>query len=80
MRMWQEFESNINYYYDDADGKIIGQIHRFGTSTSVYTATILNERIDKTLGQYVSRDYAIRAVENWWNIEDKTMMLLDNVE
>jgi hypothetical protein len=78
--MWQEFESNVNYYYDDTDGKIIGQIHRFGTSTSVYTATVLSERIDQTLGQYVTRDYATKAVENWWNMEDKTMMLLDNAE
>jgi hypothetical protein len=74
MRRWQEYENNTQYYYDDKDGMVIGQVHRFGTSNSVYTATVKPDNIDCVLGQFVSSDYARNAVQNFWNIQDRTLI------
>jgi hypothetical protein len=74
MRRWQDYEATNKYYYDDADGMIIGQIHKFGTSVSIYTATVKPDNIDKLLGQYVNVDYAQKAVENFWLIQDRTLI------
>lgn len=74
MRKWQEFEHNNQYYYNDFDGLIIGQTHKFGTSNNIYTATVKPQNIDKVLGYYISGDHAKRAVERFWEIEDRTMI------
>jgi hypothetical protein len=74
MRRWQDYEATNKYYYDDSDGMIIGQIHKFGTSVSIYTATVKPDNIDKLLGQYVNVDYAQKAVENFWLIQDRTLI------
>jgi hypothetical protein len=74
MRRWQDYEATNKYYYDDSDGMIIGQIHKFGTSVSIYTATVKPDNIDKLLGQYVNIDYAQKAVENFWLIQDRTLI------
>jgi hypothetical protein len=74
MRKWQDYEATNKYYYDDDDGMIIGQIHKFGTSVSIYTATVKPNNIDKLLGQYVNVDYAQKAVENFWLIQDRTLI------
>jgi hypothetical protein len=74
MRRWQDYEATNKYYYDDDDGMIIGQIHKFGTSVSIYTATVKPDNIDKLLGQYVNVDYAQKAVENFWLIQDRTLI------
>lgn len=74
MRRWQEFENSAQYYFDDLDGLIIGQIHKFGTSTHVYTATVKPHNIDQVLGQYISAVYAMKAIERYWEREDRTML------
>ena len=74
MRKWQDYEASNQYYYDDKDGLIIGQIHKFGTSVSIYTATVKPENLDKLLGQFINLDYAKRAVERFWEIQDRTLL------
>jgi hypothetical protein len=74
MRKWQDYEASNQYYYDDKDGLIIGQIHKFGTSITIYTATVKPENLDKLLGQFINLDYAKRAVERFWEIQDRTLI------
>lgn len=74
MRKWQDYEASNQYYYDDKDGLIIGQIHKFGTSVSIYTATVKPENLDKLLGQFINLDYAKNAVERYWEIQDRTLL------
>ncbi len=74
VRKWQELEANNQYYYNEVDGLIIGQIHRFGTSNSIYTATVKPDNIDKVLGYYISGDHAKKAVQRFWEIEDGTLI------
>jgi len=74
MKKWQDYESNNKYYFDDKDGMMIGQVYKFGTTVSVYTATVKFENIDRLLGQYINLDYAQKAVERFWEIEDGTLI------
>jgi hypothetical protein len=74
MKKWQEYEQNNQYYYNESDGMVIGQVHCFGASTSLHTATVKPDNIDKILGFYVSRDYAKQAVERFWEREDRTLL------
>ena len=73
MRNWHEFEQNTIYYFNVNDGSVIGQVHSFGNSV-IFTATVKPDNIDKILGQYISRDYAKKAVERYWEIEDGTLI------
>ena len=74
MRKWQDYEASNQYYYDDKDGLIIGQVHKFGTSVTIYTATVKPENLDKLLGQFINLDYAKHAVERFWEIQDRTLL------
>jgi hypothetical protein len=74
MRKWQEFENDSEYYYDDGDGMVIGHIHKFGNLRMIYTATVKSSNLDQGLGQFVSRDYARKAVERFWEIQDRTLL------
>jgi hypothetical protein len=74
MRKWHEFEHNNQYYYNEVDGLIIGQVHKFGTSTLIYTATVKPDNLDKVLGYYISVDFAKKAVQRFWEIDDGTLI------
>ena len=77
MRKWQEYENNNQYYYDDEDGMVIGQVHRFGNSVNIYTATVKSSNGENLLGQFVTVDYAKKAVRNFWEIQDRTLLEMD---
>lgn len=73
MRRWHDWEQNTQYYYNESDGMVIGQVHNFGNS-SLHTATVKPDNIDKILGYYINKSYAKTAVERYWEIEDRTMI------
>ena len=70
MKKWMEKEFSQFVYYDDADGKIIGSVYKVGNSQSIYGASVDNN----VLGHYIDCDFARRAVEQYWNIQDKTLL------
>lgn len=71
-RKWHEYEQNTQYYYNESDGLVIGQVHNFGNS-ALHTATVKPDNIDQILGYYISRDYAKAAVQKFWDWQDKTL-------
>ena len=74
MKKWVEKDQNQWFYFDDDDGKIIGMVHKIGTqTTAIWNAKIYAE-IEGSLGQYVDSDYARRAVENYWEIQSRTLI------
>jgi hypothetical protein len=70
MKKWMEKEFSQFVYYDDVDGKIIGSVYKVGNSQSIYGASVDNN----VLGHYIDCDFARRAVEQYWNIQDKTLL------
>lgn len=77
MRKWEESSAATfatHHYYDDIDGKIIGIAHKIGTQNIIYLSKIYPRNEEVILGQYVNCDYAKKAVENYWNIQDRTFL------
>ena len=74
MNKWTETERGSFFYYREADGLVIGQAHRFGTQTILHTARIYKENDEKILGQYINSDSARRAIEKFWDIENRTLV------
>ena len=73
MKKWTEKEFSQWVYYDDEDGKIIGSVYKIGNSTGIWGAKVYTE-IETVLGQYVDSDYSRRAVEDFWNIQSRTLL------
>lgn len=75
MKVWKETEFSTFFYYDDGDGRIIGVVHKLGTQSVIYLAKVLVAlNGEQVLGQYVDSDFARKAVERYWLIEEKTLI------
>ena len=68
--MEKEFD---HVYYDDDDGKIIGAVYKIGNQNSIWGARIYAD-IEGVLGQYIDSNYARRAVEQYWDIQSRTLL------
>jgi hypothetical protein len=73
MKKWVLKEFNQWVYFDESDGKIIGSVHKVGNQLSIFGAKVYNTE-EGTLGQYVDSMYAQRAVEQYWDIQSRTLL------
>ena len=74
MKRWMEKEHDNHCYYDDDNGRIIGMTTRQGLNKSIYIATALNFKLEEPLGSYVSLEYAKKAIEEFWIIQERTLL------
>jgi hypothetical protein len=74
MKKWMEKEYFQWVYYDDSDGKIIGSVFKIGNRSSVWGAKVHTDNDEGNLGQYIDSEYSKKAVENFWNIMDRTLL------
>jgi hypothetical protein len=72
-RDWRDAEHNCHYYYNTIDGLIVGQVHNI-SHTKIWIAMAIAITEEKHLGRYISADSAQRAVERYWNIQDRTLL------
>lgn len=72
MKRWTEKEFSW-VYYDDVDGKIIGAVYKIGNMNSIWGAKVYTD-IEGILGQYIDSDYARKSVENYWEIQSRTLL------
>lgn len=63
---WKYKNASATNYYHDEEGKIHGEITRINFSDDIYSAHLVYP--DNDLGKYISRETAMKAVEN--QIED----------
>jgi len=61
-------------YYDDEDGKIIGTVYKVGNTQTIWGATVHRQNVDGALGQYIDSDFAKSAVEEYWDIQSRTLL------
>ena len=70
---WRDADHKTAYYYRSDNGKIVGQIYNLA-HTNIYGAKIFENFVDeKYLGQYISLESAKKAVEYYWNIQERTL-------
>jgi hypothetical protein len=71
-RDWRDVDKGVQYFYQVRDGLIVGQVYNMAY-TSIWGAKIpLSSTEELVLGQYVTLDFAKRAVEEHWNEKDRT--------
>ena len=62
-------------YYDE-HGRIIGEVNRAGHQINTKHTTTVYPDTEKALGlgMYINSDSAKKAVERYWNIQDRTLL------
>ena len=71
-RDWRDIDKGVQYFYQVRDGLIVGQVYNM-TYTSIWGAKIpVSATEELVLGQYVTLEFAKRAVEEHWNEKDRT--------
>jgi hypothetical protein len=75
MRSWKESAHDTILYYNVDDGRIIGQTYT-QAHTRIWVARALTEEHNNEvyLGQYISLEFAKKAVEKYWDIQDRTLL------
>jgi hypothetical protein len=71
---WTE-NDNTHLFYQEHNGRIIGQAHRLGVSGPWYIAKVCEHlSVDFTpIGNYIDLVAAKNAVENYWRLQDNTI-------
>jgi hypothetical protein len=73
MKDWKDVEHKCSYYYLRDTGRIIGQVYNLA-HTNVYGAKVYSElNEERYLGQYISFESAKKAIEYFWNIQERTL-------
>ena len=71
-RDWRDVDKGVQYFYQVRDGLIVGQVYNMAY-TSIWGAKIpLSATEELLLGQYVTLEFAKRAVEEHWDEKDRT--------
>lgn len=75
-KAWRETEFHTELYYREDDGLIVGQVHRMGTQNIIWIAKghRPEDYTEVMLGHYINRDFARRAVERFWEIQERTLI------
>lgn len=72
---WKDLENNTSYFFREQDGLIVAQAHNVA-HTKIWIAKGLPNGMqdEKYLGQFITLDFAKKAVERWIGIEARTLM------
>lgn len=66
--------NDVYYYYQENSGLIVGQVHNVAY-TKIWVAKItITPGNEKHLGQYISDQHAKIAVENYWIMQERTLI------
>jgi hypothetical protein len=73
-REWKDGDHGVHYYYGVNDGRIVGQTHNIA-HTKVWVAKVIHSHNDEHyLGQYINLSFAMRAIETFWEIQERTLL------
>jgi len=73
MKDWRDAEHKVSYYYEKDNGRIIGQVYNLA-HTNIYGAKVYSEHNEERyLGQYINLEFAKKAIEYFWNIQERTL-------
>lgn len=74
-RQWRYVDKNVHYYHQVHDGLVIGQAYNL-VHTIVWGAKVpINATEEMILGQYVELEFAKKAIEKYWEDNDKVLDL-----
>ena len=71
---WKDAENGTFYFFRQTDGMIVGQVYNMA-HTKIFGAKIpVNASEENILGHYINADFAKKAVENYWDIQERTLL------
>lgn len=70
---WKDTDHDTHYYYKTNNGCIVGQTHNI-SHTKIYMAIIILANQENYLGRFVSLEFAKKAIENYWDIQERTLL------
>lgn len=73
-RTWKDGDHDVFYFYNEENGRVVGQIHKIAHTKIWLSKIIFNVNEEKYLGQYIAYEFAKAATENYWLIEDRTLI------
>jgi len=86
LKQWRDAGHETHYFYEENSGLIIGQVYNiahtkiWGTRVYAHNKTSITYGTEeKHLGTYISLECAKRSIENFWNIQDRTLLQHDTV-
>lgn len=73
MKDWRDADHKVAYCYIKENGRIIGQVYNLA-HTNIYGAKVYSEiNEERYLGQYIDMNSAKIAVDNFWNLQERTL-------
>lgn len=73
-RLWKDSEHDVHYIYNETDGRIVGQINKIAHTKIWLSKIIFNHNEEKYLGQYIGYEFAKKSIEEYWAIQDRTLI------
>ena len=74
VKEWKDAEHGTHYYFEQNSGLIVAQVYNLA-HTKVWGAKILIEHnVEKYLGNYISCESAKKAIEKYWDVQDRTLI------
>jgi hypothetical protein len=70
---WKDSGNDTHYYFKTDNGLIVGQTHNIA-HTKIYLAIAMFGNEEKFLGRFVTLDYAKKAIQLFWNVQDLTLL------
>jgi hypothetical protein len=71
---WHENEFYTFFYYNESTGLIVGITNKLGTQNSIYIARVIKDNTEYSIGQYINQEFAKKAIERYWDIENRTLI------
>jgi hypothetical protein len=69
--------SNCLYYFQKETGLIVGQVHMV-THTNIWVSKIYKSHTDEHyLGQYITLEFAKKSIENYIDVQSRTLLESD---
>lgn len=71
---WKDLDNGTSYYYNIKDGLVVGQVFNLA-HTKIYAGKIpVSATEEILLGQFITFEFAKRAVENYWYAQSRTLI------
>ena len=75
MNKFKWHQSEFNYlYFREEDGLLVGLCHPLGNQRDIFIAKVYKENADHLIGQYISMDFARKAVERYIDERSRTLL------
>lgn len=73
---WKDAGHETHYYFKTENGLIVGQVHNIA-HTKIYMAVIIVSNEERFLGRYIGLEFAKTAIENYWLMQERTLLEAD---